>query len=178
MYQYDIAISYESEKEKFVQEVVDYLKGEKWQIFFAPYMKEELLSENLKSKLFQVYQNESLLKVLFVTKEYLKSEYTQLEARRSLSSVKDEPRRLIVVNFLGTKLPEVLKPYVYLEGDGCADEFAFLISNRVKELKKNIKGVDKESGNKELDVKNINFVANNKGIVSGNQVTIGHMTIH
>lgn len=178
MYQYDIAISYEAEKEKFVQEVVDYLRGENWEFFFAPELKERLLSENLKSKLFQVYQNESLLKVLFVSEEYLKSEFTQLEARRSLSSVKDEPRRLIVVNFLGTKLPESLKPYVYLEGDGCTDEIAFLISNRVKELKTDRKDTYKKPGDKDLNVKNMNFVTNNKGIVSGDQMTIGHITIH
>lgn len=181
MYKYDIALSYQSKSEKLVQAVSNYLKSEGWNVFFAPNNKKELLSENLNSKLFQVYQNESLVKVLFITKEYLNSEYTQLELRRSLSSSQDNERRLIVVNFIGESIPEELKPYVYLEGTGCEDEIAFQISERVKELKGTKSKLEKTEQENEMftcNIQNINYVKNNKGIVSGGTINIGHIDIN
>lgn len=90
MYKYDIALSYEGESEKLVQEVADYLISEKLRVFFAPYYQRQMVSQNLKSELFQIYQNESLIKVLFVTKKYQQSQYTQIEKRRAVSSTINE----------------------------------------------------------------------------------------
>lgn len=186
MYQYDIALSFASEKESFVQEVAEYLKGEGWNVFFSPYNQREMLSENLKSKLFQVYQNESFVKVLFISEKYLTSEYTRLEARRSMESTKQERRRLIVVNYLGDKLPEEFKPLVYMDGKKTSDEIAYMVSERIKELKKCRTEKNKEQMNDVtinsgkssektgIKIKKLNYInGNNSGIVAGGQVSIG-----
>lgn len=178
MYQFDIALSYESESEKFVQEVADYLIGEKWNVFFAPYYKKELLSENLKSELYQIYQKKSLVKVLFVTERYLKSEFTQLEARRAVSSTGQEIRRLIVVNFLGEGLPEHLKKYVYLEHNLSADEIAELVSGRVQELKGSEAASEQAADSGASKTGNRNYVEHNEGIVMGDHARIHHLTIN
>ena len=93
MYKYDVALSYESESEDFVREVSDILTAEGWNVFFALDRRKELLSKNLKSELYRIYQNDSLVKVLFVTDKYLRSQYTMLEERRALSSACENTER-------------------------------------------------------------------------------------
>lgn len=175
MYKYDIAISYASNSRKIVKEVVEYLKSDGFTIFFDVDRKEELLSEKLKNKLYQIYQNESLLKVLFVTKEYMRSPYTQLEARSALRSVGDNSRRLIVINFVGKYIPETLKNYVYLEGSNYTDEIAYLISKRIMELKKYNQGYEAEKENTFRRFQNINIVGTNHGIIAGNDTQLKHI---
>lgn len=177
MYKYDVALSYESKSQDFVKEVAGFLRGEGWNVFFAPERKEELLSENLKSKLYQVYQNESLVKVLFVTKKYLHSQYTMLEARCSLNSVRDNSRRLIVVNFVQDGLPKELKPFVYLEGNSFSNDIAYLVSDRIKELKKqDMDAGSGKSGQKvQSQIETQNYCQNNSGIIFGDSANLNHV---
>lgn len=135
MHKYDVALSYESEKQDFVKEVSDFLTGAGRNVYFALDRKTEMLSHNLKSKLYQIYQNESLLDVLFVTEKYLQGQYTMLEERRALSCARENERRLIVVNFIGERLPDELKRFVYLEGSDSSDDVASWINERIDELK-------------------------------------------
>lgn len=177
MYKYDAALSYESESQDFVKEISDILTAEGWNIFFALDRRKELLSKNLKSELYRIYQNDSLVKVLFVTDKYLRSQYTMLEERRALSSARENPEKLIVVNFIGENLPKELKPFVYLEGNNFPDEIAFWISERIKELK-----TGKVITKKDEDVKrivegqSINIISNNGGYIFGDNAHLSNVS--
>lgn len=177
MYKYDAVLSYESKSYDFVKKIADYLESEDRKIFFAPDRQQEMLSENLNNKLYQTYQNESLVKVLFITEEYLHSQYTMLEARCSLRSAKNNARRLIVVNFIGEKLPDELKPFVYIEGDTAMDEIAFLVNERIAELKKDSSRHEQEKGEKRAEIKinNMSFSQNNTGIQTGDNANLSHI---
>ena len=175
MYKYDIAISYESNNRKYVKEVVEYLKSDGFTVFFDEDKKMELLSENLKTKLYQIYQNESLIKVLFVTEEYMKRPYTQLESRAALRSIKDNHRRLVVINFMDAHIPEEFKDYVYLKGDSSTDEIAYLISERVKEFKECNQESEAKQESTFRGFQNINIVETNQGIIAGNNVQLNHI---
>lgn len=135
MYKYDAALSYESASRDLVRRVAGYLKSESWRVFFAEEEQQEMLSEPLREKLYQIYQRDSLVKVLFVTERYLQSEYTMLEKRCSLRGIENNARRLIVVNFMGKKLPEDLRDSVYLDGNTFADEIASFIGRRIAECR-------------------------------------------
>lgn len=135
MYKYDVALSYESASRDLVRRVAGYLRSESWRVFFAEDEQQEMLSEPLREKLYQIYEYDSLVKVLFVTDKYLQSEYTMLEKRCSLRSTRNSVRRLIVVNFLGKKIPEDLRDYVYLGGNTYADEIASFIGRRIAECR-------------------------------------------
>ena len=178
MYKFDIALSYEGASEKLVQEVADYLLGEGLTVFFSPYYQRELLSGNLKSELFQIYQNESLVKALFVTKEYQQSQYTQIEKRRAVSSTRNDRKRLIVVNFLGEDLPEDLQKYLYLDGRLTTDEIADFMIERVKALKNDAADTVRSLQNGKEPGKNYNHVEHNRGVVFGDSVQIGNLTIN
>ena len=171
-YKYDIAVSYENKSREFVKEVVDYLNIEGWKVFFDIEKKEYLLSEKLKPELYKIYQNESLVKVLFITEEYLKNEYTLLEARRSVSSVKNNYKRLIIINDIGENIPDPYKSYVYLDGNLPPDEIAYFIGQRVKQLK-NMKYGEDEQESLKYSIKNIHIIEQNSGIIAGNNMNIG-----
>lgn len=179
MYKYDVALSYESESQDFVKEVSDILTGEGWNVFFALDRRKELLSKNLKSELYQIYQNDSLIKVLFVTDKYLQSQYTMLEKRRALSSVRENVERLIVVNFIGEKLPKELKPYVYLESNNSSDEIAFWVSERIKELKTGNLDTKKEENEKKMtERKDKNNVISNSGYIFGDNSNFSNVSFN
>ena len=95
-YEYDIALSYKSEIQEKVTRIADYLKADGWEVFFAPYRQQEMLSEDVHTTLYDVYKNKSFLKVLFITESYLVSEWTQLEMRMALNSTEEERSRLLI----------------------------------------------------------------------------------
>lgn len=175
MYRYDVAVSYETGMESKVQEVVDCLLEEGWEIFFAPYCQEEMLSRKLKGKLYQIYQNESLLKVLFVTDEYLRKEYTQLEMRSSVRGASGDERRLIIVNCTGDNLPGNLGKYVNINGFNFPDEIVGQISVRLNELRE--KKTPAFPKHPDAVPAGVTFnIENNKGVVA-NYSHIEHMSI-
>lgn len=181
LYKYDVAVSYDSHSRELVKKVVTYLKSEKYEVFFDLDRKSELLSENLEAKLYQVYQNDSLVKVLFVTNKYLKNDFTLLEARRSFISAGENCRRLIVINFLDKDLPEPYSDFAYLDGALHADEIAYIIGERIKELKKECYNhvLPSEAGaNTKVYIENINKIGHNTGIVTGNNATIHNVSLH
>jgi len=177
-YKYDVAVSYESHSRNLVVKVVNFLRGEGWDVFLDVERQHEMLSENLQSSLYQIYQNESLIKVLFVTEEYLKNEYTLLEARRSFDSTRGNRRRLIVVNFM-EEIPEPYKDYVYLKDNLYADEIASFIGQRIRELKsaeeEAVENLPRsEAFCEKTSQKNVNIIGNNYGgIIMGNHANVG-----
>lgn len=180
-YKYDVAVSYDSCCKRLVEKVVAYLKCERFEVFFDMDRKSELLSENLETKLYQVYQNESLVKVLFVTAEYLENEYTLLEARRSFTSVKDNNRRLVIINFMGRELPKPYSDFAYLNGSAPADEIAYMIGERIKELRVNCNNEEKVAERKageKIYIENINLIDKNNGIVAGNNANFQNVSIY
>ena len=111
----------------------------------------------------------------------MENQYTLLEARRSFMSVEDNQRRLIIVNFMGKDLPEPYSTYVYLDGDLSADDIAYRIGERVKELRgecsTDLKVADK-SPDANVYIKNINKVENNNGIITGDNAHMDNVSIH
>lgn len=133
-YEYDIAISYKSEMEKQAKRIADYLKTDGWKVFFAPSNQQELLSENAYSKLYDLYKNKSLFKLLIVSQGYLSGEWTTLEKRVALESTKENRKRLLIVNYTGqSALPGDLSELNYLDGTKLhEDEVASYVTERIK----------------------------------------------
>ena len=176
-YFYDVAVSYQSETEKSVGKIVDYLLIEGWKIFFAPIKQDEMFSEKLHVKLYDIYRNKSLLKVLFVTEKYLKSEWTQLEMSVAMESTKNEERRLLIVNFLNWgALPEKLNQYVYVDGNKYREhEIAGIISKRLRELVGS-ENFDERKGQESGDCINKSvIIQNNDGVIAFGDANLGDM---
>lgn len=71
-HKYDIAISYQSELEGKSSRIADYLQMKGMNVFFAPVKQMDILSGKLHQVLYDVYKNQSFIKVLLITEAYLK----------------------------------------------------------------------------------------------------------
>ena len=170
-YKYDVAISYQSSLEKRASRLADYLQAESLDVFFAPIKQREMLSGKLHQVLYDVYKNQSFVKVLLVTEEYLHGEWTSLEMRMSLDSTDGDRRRLVIINYMGEALPDELKVFVYLDGNKLfEDQLASAVAQRIFDLKnKKRKEMYKQNSNERIKNDNlypeVHFT--NNGIVTG-----------
>lgn len=175
---YDIAISYQSKLEKKASRLADYLRTEGLNVFFAPAKQSEIMSEKLHQVLYDVYRNQSLIKVLMVTEEYLKGDWTSLEMRMSLDSTKEEPKRLIIINYMGENLPDNLKDFIYLDGQKMYDdEIASMIIQRIQNMRK-VHMDKKGEGEKRQYTEESIMINNNGGIVTGDGATFSNLHIN
>lgn len=132
---YDVAISYQNEKYKEAKKIYYFLNSEGWNVFFAPEKQQEMVSERLDVKLYDLYKNQSYLKLLLVSQQYLTSEWTQLEKRMALDSIKEDTKRLVIVNYTKENLSEELSEFIYIDGmDKTEDQIAAFVSERLRNL--------------------------------------------
>lgn len=132
---YDVAISYQNEKYKEAEKIYYFLKSEGWNVFFAPEKQQEMVSERLDVKLYNLYKNQSYLKLLLVSQQYLTSEWTQLEKRMALDSIKEDNKRLVIVNYTKENLSEELSEFIYIDGmDKTEDQIAAFVNERLRNL--------------------------------------------
>lgn len=126
------------------------------------------MSEKLHKKLYEIYKNESLLKILLIDDAYLMGEWTQLEKRVSLESTKHDRKRLLIVNYMGDVLPDELNSLVFLDGTRMhEDEIAAIATERLEQMQK----PGRKNGNirKESSV----VINNNHGIITGDNAHFG-----
>lgn len=167
---YDIAISYKSALNQKASHIADYLMADGWKVFFAPIEQQELLSEKLHKKLYEIYKNESLLKILLIDDAYLMGEWTQLEKRVSLESTKHNRKRLLIVNYTGDVLPDELNSLVYLDGTKLhEDEIAAIATERLAKMQTQTQEREKDNIRKKASV----VINNNHGIIAGGNVHFG-----
>lgn len=171
-YKYDVAISYQYEIEDRAAKIADYLRRENLQVFFAPERQLEILSENLHEVLYDIYKNQTLVRLLLVSDLYLTSEWTQLEKRVSQAENPSDMKRRIVVDYtVNQELPKDLKKLVYIDGNKVyEDEIASLISRRVKDLKNENGG---QTGAEERIIFQNKIIQNNYGTQKNTSVNLG-----
>jgi len=179
---YDVVISYQNEVEGKAEKINDYLRAEGINVFFASANQQDMVSEKLHVKLYDVYKNQSLLKLLLVSPMYFKSEWTLLEKRMALESCKNDYKRLVIVNYTGKDLPDDLSSFVYIDGEKYAeDQVAAFITERVKSLSEKSgsgqSGSHEEVSGKEEAVSWNNYNHINNGFQVGNNSTVQNINI-
>lgn len=168
---YDVAISYQNEKLRSAQKIYDYLTAERLSVFFAPESQQEIVSEKLHRKLYDLYKNQSFLKLLLISPQYLKSEWTQLEQRMALDSTREDNSRLILVNYTRRSLPGKLSEFAYINGmEKTEDQIAAFVSERVKSLHRQPDSKPHAQTRRQAAQYTIN---NNHGLIIGGNSTIG-----
>ncbi len=181
-YVYDIAISYQSELVGTAEKIKGYLEKDNKKVFFAPDRQQELVSEQLRQELYNIYKNESLLKLLLISERYLSSEWTQIEQRMALESTKDDRKRLVLVNYTERPvLPGKLRDLVYIDGKSkTEDEVAAFVTERIDTyLDKNPETNEKKKCNSDRETgyrQNTQFFNVNNGIQTGDNAHFGNIT--
>lgn len=117
-YKYDIAISYASEQELYVNRVAKILEKEKINVFYAPNLEDEFLSCDMITAFYDIYRYESLYVACFISEDYLQKDITMHEAKTALIRGKDERRNcLIPVCFGSARLKELDPDIHYIDAD-------------------------------------------------------------
>lgn len=176
-YKYDVAISYKSELRNQAIKIADYLKVDGWKVFVDENERQDLLSQKIHQELYDIYKNQSLLKVLLLSESYFKGRWTALEMRAAIESTKQNRKRLLIVNYAKRPLPDAIESLQYLDGTKMyEDEIACVITERIqKYLLDNVK----ETGN--IYDKNraigTQKVINNRGIIAGDYAHFGNIKL-
>ena len=179
---YDVVISYQNEVVEKAEKIYDYLRAEGFHVFFAPKLQQDIVSQKLHAKLYDVYKNQSYLKLLLVSPKYFESEWTLLEERMALESSKNDYKRLVIVNYTGKDLPDDLSSFVYIDGEKyMEDQIAAFINERIRSLSEK-SGSEQpdyhtEAPRKEQTVTWNNYNHINNGFQVGDNSTVQNVNI-
>lgn len=137
MYLYDIALSYASEQERYVSRVYEFLKLHGLSVYFAPGNQEDITAENLVQVFYPIFHDQSMMIAAFVSKEYLKKDWTRQEVSIALTRSREEKRNcLIPICFGAARVPGMDPDIHYLNAEKSEAEIAYFLAEKVKRRKK------------------------------------------
>ncbi len=130
---YEVALSFAGEQRDYVEEVARALESRGINVFYDDFEKVELWGKNLIEKLHRVYQYESQLTVMFISKKYVEKAWPRHERRSMLNRALAEPKEYILpVRFDNTKVPGLPEDVSYLQAeDHTPAELAILIATKL-----------------------------------------------
>lgn len=113
---FDVALSYASEQETYVNRVSKILKKEGKEVFFAPDCENLYKAQDMYQKFYEIYRYKSRYIACFVSKEYLQKDYTMHEYECACLKSKDVgENRIVVINFDGSSLPHFDSDINYID---------------------------------------------------------------
>lgn len=131
-FRYHVAFSYSSADAEYVERVsaalpegiehFDYRTGE---------AKAETWGRDLEKQLVHVYKNAALFCVVFFSKDYVASQWTQLERKVAGRVAKRKPGYVLPVLLDDTKVPEIAN-LVWIDGSVPPEELAELIAGAIR----------------------------------------------
>lgn len=113
---YHVALSFASEQTAYVDAVVESLKRARVLYFYAKENQARLWGQRLPKELKNVYQRESELVALFISKDYARKIWPQLEFRSALTTALRADREyMLPIRFDDTELEELDEDVLYLD---------------------------------------------------------------
>ncbi len=113
---YDVALSYASEQQVFVNRVRKILSEEGLHVFYAPDCEQEYKAQDMFEKFYKIFRYQSKFTACFISKEYLEKDYTMQEYEASYLKNRDTgENRVIIVNFDGSKIPYLDPDIKYID---------------------------------------------------------------
>ena len=111
-YEYDVAFSFASEDREYVEKVAVYLKDKKISVFYDNFEEDNLWGKNIINYLEDIYANKSKYCVIFISRFYIKKEWTYYESSvaisRMLSNIIKQTDYILPVKFDDTKIPGII----------------------------------------------------------------------
>src|SRR5688572_3604856 len=103
---FDIALSFAGEDRQFVDEVANILRGKGVSIFYDKFEETELWGKNLYEHLSDVYSNQALYTIMFISEHYNKKLWTNHERKAAQSRAFQENQEYILpARFDNTEIP-------------------------------------------------------------------------
>lgn len=113
---YNVALSYASPQQEYVRAVAVSLRDGGFRVFYDEFEKVELWGTYLHESLDTIYRKESERVVIFISKDYLESQWTRVEIRSALSAASASSEiYMLPVRFDSTEIPGLLPSLVHLD---------------------------------------------------------------
>jgi hypothetical protein len=113
---YDIALSFAGEDRTYVAEIAECLRSRGVRVFYDKYEEASLWGKDLYSHLCDVYQNQALFTIIFVSSSYTKKLWTNLERQSAQARAFEEHREYILpVRVDDTDVPGLLRTVGYID---------------------------------------------------------------
>lgn len=110
---YTIAVSYASEQRYYVKRFVDYFIKKKIKIYYDRNEQAQMLGTLLHEKLQEIYTEDTLYRVIFLSKDYVNKPITKMESEYILADNVYEKSKLYVFKFDDSALPGLNRNFVY-----------------------------------------------------------------
>jgi len=131
---YDLAVSYASEQAEYVEAFVKRMKKRRFKIYLYTEEQEIMLGSILHEKLQEIYSDESMTRLIFLSNEYLKKSITRMEADVIIAEYTYERSNMYVFRFDDSHLPGLNRNFVYASIDKypCPNDFADFMCQVIK----------------------------------------------
>lgn len=133
-YPYDVALSYAGEDRVYAEKLADALKLRGVKVFYDKYQKSNLWGKNLYTHLSDLYQNQALYCVMFLSKFYVDKVWTNREREAAQARAMSENREYILpIRLDNTEIPGILSTISYLDlHEETPDSVADMILEKLK----------------------------------------------
>ena len=129
---YDVGISYASEQQEYVMNVVKIIEAEHKKVFFAPNKEKVFKAKDMYEEFYKMYRYQCRYIACFISEEYRKKDYTMHEFTTALLRNKKENYNCIIPIYFGRRGMEGLDEAIsYLEADKM---YAVEIANQIVDI--------------------------------------------
>jgi hypothetical protein len=107
-YKYDVALSYASEEEQYVDAVAIALRAQKVKVFYDRFFSVDLWGKDLVEELDEIYRKQSKYVVIFISRSYAAKMWTKHELRSALArALEQDGEYVLPARFDDTELKGV-----------------------------------------------------------------------
>lgn len=133
-YKYDVTLSFAGDDRHYVESVAKCLKSNNIKLFYDKYETVDIWGKNLYTHLDKIYQTESKYCVIFISKSYANSLWTNHErASAQARAFKENEEYILPVRLDETIIPGLLGTIAYIDGkNNSPDQICRLIMNKLK----------------------------------------------
>ena len=134
---FDIAVSYASEQREYIEKFVNFMEKKKLKVYFDRNEQAHMVGKLLHEELVRIYSQENLIRVIFLSNEYIKKPYTKLEAETILAENVHDKNKMFIFKFDDITYPGLNRNMLYSSITEYPDakEYAKLIYAAIKNLK-------------------------------------------
>lgn len=132
--EFDVAFSFAGQDRAYVEEVVKYLRGKGVKVFYDRFEEVGSWGENLYDRLSEIYRNKARFTVMFISKWYAQSRWTnhEREAAQARAFTENKPY-ILPARFDDTEIPTMLPTIAYISlADRSPAQFAELILEKLE----------------------------------------------
>jgi len=135
--EFDIAVSYASEQREYVEKFVNFMEKKKLKVYFDRKEQARMQGKLLHEELAEIYSQNSMTRIIFLSNEYVNKPYTKFEAEIILAENVHEKYKMFIFKFDDVSLPGLNRNMIYstIREYNDAKEYAKLIYASIKNIR-------------------------------------------